>query len=401
MRQELRDTRPPLLGIGFAAWNAEYVKSTLELFSELARYYQILYVEYPYTITDVLRGVIERKGRPVERIIGLQPRIRQITPSHGHSLHVLTLPPIIPVNWAQSYTTYAKLAAWNANLANRYISHYLKQFQFAKPVYINAFNPFLGLFLKDKLKVQSSIYYCYDEIGAARWAGKHGKRLENEFLPHTDMLICSSEPLLQGRIHLQDNAYTIKNGVHYDRFYEALALREKRNKEKYILGYLGSIDDRIDLDLLEYMLNTLSNIELLLVGPIRDQVKDHTLFSHESVIIAGPQPAKKLPFWAARMDMGLIPFIRNEFTQGIYPMKVNEYLAAGLPVLSTDFGDLSDFEGIINIAQNKDEFLTIVNERIEAAPLEERLSFANANSWQERGRQFHHLITQQHQISVA
>jgi len=68
------------------------------------------------------------------------------------------------------------------------------------------------------------------------------------------------------------------------------------------------------------------------------------------VVFYGPKKVQDLPAYLKTFSLGIIPFIKNQFTKGIYPLKINEYLAAGIPVVSTNFGYLEDFETIINIA---------------------------------------------------
>ena len=81
--------------------------------------------------------------------------------------------------------------------------------------------------------------------------------------------------------------------------------------------------------------------------------------------------------------------MKNKLTEAIYPLKINEYLAMGKAVVSTNFSDLSDFETIADIANTNEEFIS----KIESADLskessEKRKEFAFENSWKARAQEF-------------
>ncbi|MCI4671022.1 MAG: glycosyltransferase [Bacteroidia bacterium] len=384
-----------LLVVGFPSWKDDYVKSTLLLCTELARDFKLLYVEYPYTWKDVAMGMIGKKERPVNRIMGWESRLRKVETYHGATLHVLTLPPILPINWINNKELFYRMAELNAKTAKRSILKTLYTLDMESPIMVNAFNPFLGKDLQGKLGESLSIYYCYDEIGHARWAGKYGKMLENELLQKVDGLICSSVPLMEERQKIQPNAYVVKNGVYVENFTKAIKLRKNSPHESLTMGYWGAIDDRMDFELLDYCLAAFPSSELLLVGGIHDAVKGHPLLEHPRVNCVGSQPPSEIYSFAAKMDVGLIPFVKNGFTKGIYPMKINEYMAAGMPVVSTNFGDLSDFDDSACVANNEEEFVEgIKTFSIQNSPedIQKRLEIALSNSWQERGRAFSSIL---------
>ena len=93
-------------------------------------------------------------------------------------------------------------------------------------------------------------------------------------------------------------------------------------------------------------------------------------------------------------DVAIIPFVKNEFTHNIYPLKINEYLAAGLPVVSTDFSDLTDFKEVISIADQKDftSKLSIVIADQQDASLS-RIQMAKSNDWSARAEQFEKILS--------
>jgi glycosyltransferase involved in cell wall biosynthesis len=126
----------------------------------------------------------------------------------------------------------------------------------------------------------------------------------------------------------------------------------------------------------------------------------------------GSQPPQTLPNWVAQFDVCLIPFLKNDLTAGIYPLKINEYLACGKPVVATRFSDLSDFEEVVDIADTSEEFIILVkkvlgesrpknqsnkhanNDDIPHETRKKRIAFARQNSWENRAEAFGEAVSE-------
>ena len=162
-----------------------------------------------------------------------------------------------------------------------------------------------------------------------------------------------------------------------------------------IVGYMGSLDNRLDYDLICHLVEQNPKLTFEFVGRIVDQKAVDRLRQYENTMVIGPRPYHTLPQIIKKWKVALIPFTKNEFTKNIYPLKINEYLAAGLPVVSTAFGDLSDFVTCIQIAGTKDVFdLKLKALVCEDSPEREnyRIQFAKQNDWNQRAEKFQKLI---------
>ena len=96
-------------------------------------------------------------------------------------------------------------------------------------------------------------------------------------------------------------------------------------------------------------------------------------------------------------DAGIIPFVKNDFTKNIYPMKVNEYLALGIPVVATGFARFNDLSGLLEVADDAIAFSAKLNEAINAnseGKRRERKLTAYGNSWENKASEFHNIILQ-------
>ena len=92
----------------------------------------------------------------------------------------------------------------------------------------------------------------------------------------------------------------------------------------------------------------------------------------------------------------MIPYICTEINKNIYPLKINEYLAVGVPVVITRFADLPEFSAHVSFASTSDEFLKCLNREIENdsdEKIKNRIEFARSNSWKSRSMLFSSVIS--------
>lgn len=166
-----------------------------------------------------------------------------------------------------------------------------------------------------------------------------------------------------------------------------------------IAGLVGQLSDRIDISVLEAVAGT--GIGLLLVGPREpgwepDRADD--LLRLPNVHHVGAVPFEQLPQWFARIDVGLTPYADSAFNRASFPLKTLEYLAAGLPVVSTDLPAskrMADETDSVRIAGTAQDFAdAVVKAAIDgAAPdvVARRRSVAARHSWAARAETFTRL----------
>jgi glycosyltransferase involved in cell wall biosynthesis len=392
-----------ILCIGFPAWEGDYLKSTVQLASELAKNNHVLYVEYPFTWKDAIMGRFGKAKTPWRRILGKEQRLRKLQLENGAEISVLTLPPMLPVNFIGGELLYDTLMSLNAQKAYRAIQQAMHQLGFNRPVVVNAFNPFLGVFLARQFNEKALIYYCYDEISAAKWAGKHGPRLEKRFMQQADAVITSSQPLFLAKKTFSKRAFMVKNGVDFDLFHQAEA---DSQLPKTTVGYLGSLDERIDYDLLESTIISMPYRKFIFVGRINSPEAERLRFL-PNVELVGSQPASSLPSWVQKFGVCMIPFLKNDLTAGIYPLKINEYFAAGKSVVTTDFGDLDDFRHLVAVANTPEQFVRALDNALDnnhSGGARERIAFAHGNAWSERAAEMGvaiNLVIAENQLSCS
>ncbi len=380
-----------IICLGLPAWEGDYLKSTVQLMSEMTHFSRVLYVEYTYTWVDVVRGLLGKNKAPVKRILGRENRLRNIKLANGNEILVLTLPAILPINWISNKSIYAFFLKINTKSIERTIKKVIQKVKINNPLIINAFQPSFGLNLKGKLNEKATIYYCYDEISEASWCKKHGAWTEQAYMKMVDAIVVSSKSLLERKKTIQPNTFLVKNGVDISIFSQ---FKKSENAEKKTIGYIGSIDDRIDTEMMQKIIEAMPNYHFLFVGRIIDKSIESNLNRCPNVEFTGAKQPNELAKYMEKIDVGLIPFEKNEFTKNIYPLKINEYLASGMPVVSTNFADLTDFEGLIYESDEtnfKENIKTAIAEKSKIL-IEKRIAFAKANSWKNRAVELNKII---------
>lgn len=347
---------------------------------------KVLYVENPATWADVFRLLIKRNWKKLDFL--LRPGPKRIEEEKA-GIYVMNPGPVIPVNFLVHGKLYTRLLKWNNRMVRRKVKRALKKLNMQDDlIHINAFNPMLAEHTLGFFDESINIYYCYDEISAAHYMKEHGAIMEPALLANADLTVVSSEGLLLNKKDKARRIALIKNGVDFSLFSQSF--RENIPEDK-IIGYVGSIDDRLDRELLHSCFEAFPEWTFEFVGRVSDQKTGDFLSRYENVRLRGAHPSCDLPVFLRTYRAGIIPFLKNEFTRGIYPLKINEYLAGGLPVVLTDFGILDEFSSVASIAAGKEAFVRSLRAELEGDTTEkrkQRKEWARHNSWQARAETF-------------
>lgn len=371
--------------LSITPWKTQLPSSGHFLAQEFAHSHRVLFVNRQLTYKDWLLGSREKPG------------LEQAS----NGIWTLTPTPGMPINFLGDHALYRRLLDQNAQGMATEIQKAMQQLGLKDPLFWISFEVPMGLALVGKLQERLKIYHCFDEIRGEAYIARHGAKLEGELIPKCDLVITSSQALQTSRGLLHPNCHYIPNGVRHRHFAQALGdltiPDELKDIPRPIVGYLGNIEARIDPDLLEYLLKE-RPYSLVLVGPISAQAQGwiNRLKRYPHFHALGAKPYEQAPAYLKAFDAGIIPFVRSVFTSGVYPLKLNEYLSAGLPVVMTDFGCLESFHEVAWITKDQAAFL----HSLDRAVCENRKNrlwrsdYAQQNDWSTRAKSILTLIEQ-------
>ena len=218
---------------------------------------------------------------------------------------------------------------------------------------------------------------------------------ENDVVARADLVLAVSRKLYDRHRRLNGNTILVPNGVDAAFFRTALAYEKRESDVLYefrgkpVVGYVGGIHDWVDVDLIAETARRMPGITFVLIGPTLKTLKPK-LEGIPNLLSLGPKPYSELISYMAYFTVGIIPFKLNLLNESTNPIKLYEYLGAGLPVVSTGMREVAAYraDGVVYIADDPETFSGRISEAIAAAGergrVEARLGIAAENSWSAR-----------------
>lgn len=205
----------------------------------------------------------------------------------------------------------------------------------------------LPLHVATGLSPDAVVYDVMDDLSSFLRAPQQLVMRHRQTLARADVVLAGGRTLHQGVLHQRPDAHLFPSGVEPEHY--ATARRHRRDRDRPVAGYVGVIDERLDLDLLAALATALPEWDVQMVGPVA-KIEPEELPQAPNLHYLGPQPYERLPEVMGGFDVALMPFARNEATRSISPTKTLEYLAAGLPVVSTRITDVvTDFGTVVDL----------------------------------------------------
>ncbi len=365
--------------VGFADWDTELWTNQHHLMSRLARENRVLFVESLGLRRPQLAGRdLTRIARRLRR--GLQ------APRAVDGLHVLS-PLVLPLHRSRI------ARALNRRLLPALVSRAARRLGLRRPI-LWAYVPQAEVLI-EALDPSLIVYHCVDDIAAQdRIDAASFRAAEMRFAARADLVLASAPALAERLRKISDNVMDAPNVADTELFARALGdgpldpgmatLPAPR------IVFTGAIvAAKLDLPLLAALARLRRSWSFALVGPIgpgEPRADISAITGEPNIHLLGPRSYGELPEVLRAADAGLIPYARNPLTQSIFPMKVYEYLAAGLPVVATPLPALAGLSGIATapdapgMAALLDEALSEDNPARRA----ERSRAAASHSWERR-----------------
>jgi glycosyltransferase involved in cell wall biosynthesis len=162
------------------------------------------------------------------------------------------------------------------------------------------------------------------------------------------------------------------------------------------VGVVGVHDERLDVAALETIARGDPSWQVVLVGPIQPgDVDEERLRALPNIHLLGGKSVSQLPGYLKGLDVALIPYRLNELSRNIFPLKLFEYLAAGLPVVSSALPELEPYRGTIGLATSGEEYVGLVREALRDDSEEarrSRIALAEKNTWEDRVEEISRLV---------
>ena len=252
------------------------------------------------------------------------------------------------------------------------------------------------------------VYDCMDELSLFRGAPPSLLDRERRLLELADLVFTGGQSLYEAKRERHSAVHAFPSSIDAEHFGRARRPVAPEPADQAAiphprLGYIGVIDERIDLDLLAAAAEARPDWQWVMIGPVV-KIDPESLPRRSNIHYLGMKSYDELPSYLAGWDAALMPFARNESTRFISPTKTPEYLAGGRPVVSTPIRDVVRPYGeleLVEIAEDPESFVAAAKRAMtrygEGAPgraewLRRVDDFIARGSWSRTFRQMSDLI---------
>lgn len=265
----------------------------------------------------------------------------------------------------------------------------MRKLRFSDPINW-IFNPTAAV-LAGAFGEKTLIYQCVDEYSAfSGVASRAILELEERLLRKADLVVVSADKLYETKSRYNPRTVVVRHGVDFDHFRKALdpatvVPAEIASLPRPVIGFFGLIADWVDVGLMAEVARRHPHGSLVVLGKATTDVSE--LRALPNVHLLGRKPYEQLPAYCKGFDVALNPFRINELTLNANPLKVREYLAAGLQVVATNIPEVAVL-GVCRVADTAGEFLRHIDEALKTpGPRAEVSDSVRAEGWGARLRE--------------
>jgi glycosyltransferase involved in cell wall biosynthesis len=236
---------------------------------------------------------------------------------------------------------------------------------------------------------EMAIYYCVDEWSLFSYLDREQTQAaERALLTKVDAVFAINAALADAKRKLNSRTFVSPHGVDHALFAKALdpatvVPSDIARIPHPRLGFYGTLRDWVDFELLAHVARKRPAWQIVLIG---QQLADlSALAGLPNVHLLGQKPHHELPAYCKGFDVGMIPYRIDERMTFVNPLKLREYLSAGLPVVSTPVPEVAKFSRFARVASTADEFVAACEAALdETTPRETRSSAMKDETWSAR-----------------
>jgi len=241
------------------------------------------------------------------------------------------------------------------------------------PLQVWSFAPDIA-YLLDAFPAEKVLYYCVDDFASfSGYDREQVLRDEADLCRRADLVVTVGQPLQEAKSRLTRRTILVPHGVDYEHFAKAVTNNlpvpeDMRDIPHPILGFFGLIRDWVDLDLLAEVAKRRPQWHLVLLGDADSNVNLAAYRDIANMHFLGRRPYEALPAYCKCFDVGLVPFKVSELTKAANPIKLCEYLAAGLPVVASALPDMAMWSDLVDTPEDVEGWIRAVDRATSSDP---------------------------------
>ncbi len=225
----------------------------------------------------------------------------------------------------------------------------------------------MALAFTSDLECDLCVYDNMDELSLFRGASEAMIALENDLFSRADLVFTGGMSLYEAKRNRHRNVHGFPSSIDFQHFSKARLGRRDPADQSSIpgtrIGFFGVIDERMDIDLVADIADFRPDLSIVMIGPVV-KIDPASLPQRPNIYWLGGKSYDELPAYLSGWDIGFMPFALNESTRFISPTKTPEFLAAGIPVVSTAIKDVVNpygDKGLVEIARDAKEAVSKID----------------------------------------
>ncbi|MCK4573789.1 MAG: glycosyltransferase [candidate division Zixibacteria bacterium] len=304
------------------------------------------------------------------------------------NLYVYTPPLLLP-----AFQIFPSLATINNFALAFFLKRAMRRVGMRNPV-LWCYTHFNKPLIK-KLGCKRALYECVDDYAGSKGLIKAEvvRKQEAQTLKSVNAAIVTADGLKPPLVKHNRNVHTVSNAANVSHFNRAVTEKftepdDLKQVPRPRLVFLGTTAYWVDLDLLEYVATVRPSWQILLIGPVTVDVSRFDDIRNFHCL--GRKSYDDLPGYMAYCDVALNPYVVDDVARGCSPLKLYEYLAAGMPVVSTEMPEARKFERIVAVATSYEQYVAEID-RILARDAQTRTNYqlmaleeSRQHSWENR-----------------
>ena len=240
----------------------------------------------------------------------------------------------------------------------------------------------------------ASVYFCMDDfLLLPGTTPRMIAPLEQELLRRVDAVVATAKRLVETKVSASGRGYYLPQGVNYEHFATRRELpAELRDLPRPIVGFAGGVGVAVDVPTLHAISAAIPHGSLVLVGPV---TLPREMLRGTNIHVLGNRPYEELPGYVQAFDVGIIPYVENDWTRTVDSLKLLEYLASGIPVVASELPEVRKYSAAVTVAPLGQPFAqAVVANLLPSGSLRGAAaqSFAAQHSWERRGERLLEIV---------
>jgi hypothetical protein len=384
--------------VGLQSWDNKIGSNCINIAKEFSKQNNVLYVNRATDRATIWRNFC--KGI-IDKVLFSKKSIKKSITNPIPNIWVFDPPVVLEsVNWLPPFL-FNFANKYNSKRLARTLKRAIEHLDFENSILFVDNDFFRAQYLSELITFDTFIYYIRDYLITQPYFKRHGALAEKQIIRKADLVLANSPALSNYAKQFNDNSHDIGQGCDFSYFDYSISYTKPAELEKLvgpIIGYVGAlVQFRLDIKLLEDAIIKKPEWNWVFIGPEDNEFERSRLHGYQNVFFLGSKAETELAPYIQYFDVCINPQLVNEFTNGNYPRKIDEYLVMGKPVVARATEFMNMFLPYVHLYRGIDDFNTTIEialmDKADQQKAQEKHQYALSHSWESSVSKLYHFLT--------